>query len=46
MAEEVKTQKRKRSGKTIWTIVLILAVAVGIYAFIQYLVTISKDCKP
>jgi len=36
MAEEVKTQKRKRSGKTIWTIVLILVVAVGIYAFIQY----------
>ena len=36
MAEEVKTQKRKRSGKTIWTIVLILIVAVGIYAFTQY----------
>jgi len=36
MAEEVKTQKRKRSGKTIWTIILILVVAVGIYAFIQY----------
>jgi len=36
MAEEVKTQKRKRSGKTIWTIVLILVVAVGIYAFTQY----------